>query len=68
MLEIRLQDYPELRRLGWQLAQGGVLTPREALDIYERNWRHIDEEALVDPERQLISDLRRAIGEGHSDV
>jgi transcriptional regulator with XRE-family HTH domain len=62
-IEIRLEDYPELRRLDWQLAQGGTLTPREALDIYIRNFRHIDEEALLDPERQLISDLRRALGE-----
>jgi hypothetical protein len=41
----------------------GELTPLEALDIYQRNWRHVDEPALQPHERQLIHALRLGFGE-----
>jgi len=65
---IKLADYPQLKRLAWQVHGADELSPVEALGIYERNWRHIDLQALEPRERQLIEALRRALGESRSDV
>jgi hypothetical protein len=45
-----------------------TLSPTEAWDIYERNRRHMDEQALTAIERQLIHALRLAFGGGDSHV
>ena len=55
---VRLADYPALQQLAWQVQGVDELTPREALGIYERNWRHIDQAALLPRERNLIDALR----------
>lgn len=59
---IRLAGYPALKQLAWQVQGSDELTPREALGIYERNWRHLDEAALLPRERNLIDALRLAFG------
>lgn len=59
---IRIADYAQLRRLAWQLSADTELTPAEAWGIYERNWRHADVSALDARERQLLSELARALG------
>ena len=61
---IRLADYPELKKLGWQLRKDTELTPGEALDLYERNWRHVDVERLSARELALIQALSTQIGGG----
>lgn len=58
--QIPLRDFPQLKRLSWQLAESTVLTPIEAWDIYTRNWRHLDEKELLETEAQLISSLRNS--------
>ena len=55
---IHLSDFPQLRKLAWQVTGVDTLRPAEALDIYERNWRHLDEAALIDEERKLINGLK----------
>ena len=65
---VRLADYPQLKRLAWQVHGTDELTPTEALDIYERNWRHLDLQAMELPERNLVDALRRALGEGPAGV
>lgn len=55
---IRLADYPALKQLAWQVQGTDELTPREALGIYERHWRHLEEAALLPHERNLIDALR----------
>ncbi len=62
--QVRLADYPQLKALAWQLLGTETLTPTEAFDIYERNWRHVDESALQSHERQLIDALRQGLA-GH---
>lgn len=62
--QVRLADYPQLKALAWQLHGTDTLTPTEAFDIYERNWRHVDENALQTHERQLIDALRQGLA-GH---
>jgi hypothetical protein len=64
---IRLADYPWLKQLAWQVNGSNELTPREALGIYERNWRHVDTEALSVAERDLVEALRTAFA-GDADV
>jgi transcriptional regulator with XRE-family HTH domain len=65
---IRLSYYPQLKQLAWQLHGSEALTPIEVWDVYERNWRHIDEQALTLHERQLIDALRLAFSGGASHV
>lgn len=60
---IRLADYPELERLAWQL-QAAEVTPAEALDLYERNWRHVDAERMGPQERALVDALARTFRGG----
>lgn len=65
---IRLTDYPQLRLLAWQVQGTEFLSPTEAWDIYERNWRHMDEQTLTVEEQRLIDALRMAFGGGVSHV
>ena len=59
---IKIDDYPQLRQLAWQVHGTESLTPLEARDIYERNWRHLDQSQLADKERQLINALQTGLG------
>ena len=54
---MRLADFPQLKRLAWQLHDVDELSPADALNLYERNWRHIDQAALAPQERALIHSL-----------
>ena len=68
-LQIRLADYPQLRQLAWQVGdRQQVLTPREALGLYERNWRHVQHAALEPREQALLDALRRVFGAEFLDV
>jgi transcriptional regulator with XRE-family HTH domain len=59
---IRLADHPQLERLAWQYQGAGDVTPAEALSLYERNWRHIEQGALAPHERALIQQLVGGLG------
>lgn len=59
---VRLDDFPTLRELAWQVHGTAELTPREALDIYERNQRFVDHATLSDAERDLLDALRVGMG------
>ena len=62
--KIRLSEYPQLRSLAWQRKQIDEISPREALALYERNWRHVDRDALDARERDLVKLLSDALGGG----
>ena len=62
-VRIKLADYPQLKLLAWHLPEAEELTPVEALGIYERNKRHIDEEKMEEHEQRLIEALRSALRE-----
>ena len=59
---IRLADYPQLERLAWQYQGAAEVTPAEALNLYERNWRHIEQDALAPNERALVHSLVASLG------
>lgn len=56
-LRIRLSEFPQLKRLAWQVQGANELTPREAWNFYQRNWRHVDTAGLEPHEQQLIATL-----------
>lgn len=61
---LSLSDYPELKRLAWQQHGVAELTPAQALSLYERNWRHIDQASLQPAEQALIKALMEQLGGG----
>ena len=66
-VHIALNDYPQLKQLAWQVHGVDVLSPREALTIYERNWRHLDLETMEPHEHNLVDALRQIFtGEIHN--
>jgi transcriptional regulator with XRE-family HTH domain len=66
-VHIRLADYPQLKALAWHVQGTDILTPAEALAIYERNARHLNLETMSIQERGLLEALR-AIFRKNSDV
>ena len=61
-LSIRVNEYPELRRIAWQLGtRVEVLTPQEAAGLYARNARHLDSSALTERESSLMRALRQVV-------
>lgn len=61
---IRLANYPQLKQLAWQLHGVDELTPADALALYERNWRHVDQAAMAPAERALVQALRDHLAGG----
>jgi transcriptional regulator with XRE-family HTH domain len=60
--KIRLAEYPQLKRLAWQLKGAAELTAKEAVNLYERNWRYVEQNKLTARERQLIKGLMAKLG------
>ena len=63
-VRIRVGDWPELSALAWSMRPDTLLTPLEALSLYERNGRHLDEATISADERALIDDLRLGLADG----
>lgn len=61
---IRLSEYPQLKRLAWQFHGMAEVTPAQALNLYERNWRHIDQASMQPGERALVRILAATLGGG----
>ena len=61
---VRLAEYPQLRRLAWHMNGAADISPQEALNLYERNWRHIDQSELGAGERGLLQTLVSHLGGG----
>lgn len=57
---VRVGDFPQLRAIAWQLRAETELTGVEALQLYERNWRHVDQAAMSDEERAFVQQLADA--------
>lgn len=61
---VRLADYPQLKRLAWQLHGVDELSPADALNLYERNWRHVDRSGMKPAERALLKALADQLSGG----
>lgn len=60
---IEVARYPELKLLGWQRSGQRFIDERDALALYEANWRFVDAEHLIPREAALIRQL--AVRHGH---
>jgi len=58
---VKLADYPQLRDLAWNRVDE-YITAREAFQLYERNWRHIDASIIEARESELIERLKADLG------
>jgi transcriptional regulator with XRE-family HTH domain len=63
-VRIAVGDYPGLRTLAWQTAAGTTLTETEALNLYERGWRHLNQETLTEHEKAFIQHLADTYSHG----
>ncbi|GAB7006401.1 hypothetical protein JCM18899A_38740 [Nocardioides sp. AN3] len=61
---VRVGAYPGLRALAWQTDAGTTITETEALNLYERGWRHLDQENLTDREKAFIQHLADTYSHG----
>jgi transcriptional regulator with XRE-family HTH domain len=61
---IQLAEYPMLREIAWSTDPMASLTPAEAFAIYERNWRHLDRDAMGPKEQDLVARLTATVGKG----
>lgn len=57
-------DLPQLRLIAWNRNPHDAITGEEAFDLYERNWRFIDEAAMLPPERSVVDRLILEYGHG----
>jgi transcriptional regulator with XRE-family HTH domain len=60
--KIQIEKYKQLKRIAWQLKGSQELTPQEALDLYERNWRHIEFKKMDSMEKKFLEMLLAAVG------
>lgn len=61
---VRIGDYPQLRRIAWQLRKDTEIAAMDALEVYERNWRHVDQSDLEPRERAFIEYLANTYSGG----
>jgi len=57
--------YSELARLAWNRDPSRAISGKEALGLYEANWRHVEVGSLSPQERTLIEALAARFGGGH---
>jgi hypothetical protein len=57
-------DFPQLRLIAWNRNPADTITGEEAFDLYERNWRYVDEAAMPDQERAVVHRLTHEYGHG----
>ena len=62
--EVRIEEYPQLKRLIWNRPGAEVLAERDALAIYERHWDLVDVEQMTAHERILLQRLVDKYGQG----
>ena len=57
-------EFPQLQLIAWNRNPPDEITCEEAFDLYERNWRFIDEDAMLPHERAVVDRLIREYGHG----
>jgi transcriptional regulator with XRE-family HTH domain len=62
--EVRLDEYPQLKRLIWNRPGAVALAERDALALYERHWDLVDTEQMTAHEHALVRRLVDKYGHG----
>lgn len=63
-MQVRVENFTQLRDLCWNRPANTVLDGRDALALYERNWRFVDKEAFDGEEQKLLDMLVARYGNG----
>jgi hypothetical protein len=63
-MQLHIAEYPQLRLIAWNRQDDDFIEEGEALALYERNWRYVDQTQLSLKERQLIDRLVNQYGNG----
>lgn len=58
--QILINDYPQLREIGWHIRDGGEITAEEAVNLYKRNRRYLRPEEMTPHEAELFCALAEA--------
>jgi hypothetical protein len=64
-MNVRVNQYPQLRQLCWNRPDDIVVNGETALALYERNWRFVDCDAITISEQRLLDSLVAVHGNGH---
>lgn len=62
--EVRVADYPQLKRVTWHRPDAEMVAERDALALYERHWDLIDHEQMTVHERTWVQYLADKYGHG----
>lgn len=63
--QLRIAEWPQLYMLCWNRDRDhATITGEEALRLYERHWRNVDQSALTEQEQVLIDRLVQHHGNG----
>lgn len=60
---IKIAQYPQLKLIAWN-RHNEFINEAEALQLYEVNWRFIDQKTISTQEENLINRLVRDYGNG----
>jgi hypothetical protein len=63
-MQVNIADYPQLKLIAWNRKEYEFIEEDEALALYERNWRYVDQAHLTEKEQQLIDRLVVQFGNG----
>ncbi|MEO8411317.1 MAG: hypothetical protein ABI478_12175 [Propionivibrio sp.] len=61
---LRIADFPQLKLIAWNRGENALIEDEEALALYERNWRFVEQDRLGQQERELIDRLVKMYGHG----
>lgn len=64
-MNVKVENYPQLRQLCWNRNDNAVVDGAVALALYERNWRFVDRNAITNDEQLLLNDLVATYGGGN---
>ena len=64
-MNVKVRQYPQLRQLCWNRPGDAVVDGATALALYERNWRFVEQDALIPREQKLLDRLVAEYGNGH---
>lgn len=63
-VQVRIEEYPQLKRLTWNRPGMNALAERDALALYERHWDQVDADHMTAHERALLRRLVDKYGQG----
>lgn len=61
---VSFKDCPQLKSVAWHIHGVEKLPAKDALALYERNWRHIDQKKMTAMEKKVVDNLVKNYGNG----